>query len=106
MSTTAPMRIHPGMGVGITGTGHLAIAQRAASGAPTTKRRPAAAASGLAEKAAIRLPSRKAVAALVVPQVGQGIPVSERKTHGRRRGAIANHIGLRARAEAAAANQR
>jgi len=32
--------------------------------------------------------------------------VSERKTHGRRRGVIANHNGLRARAEAAAANHR
>lgn len=106
MSATAPTRIHMGMGVGSNGTGHRATAHRVASGAPTTKRSPKPAASGFAANAARNSPLRKAVAARVVPQVGQGIPVMDRKTHGRRFGAAANHSGLRARAEAAAANHR
>jgi len=100
------MRTHMGRGVGSNGTGHRAIAHSVAIGAPATKRRPIAAASGLAANAARISPLRKAVAARVVPQVGQGIPVMDRKMHGRRIGAAANHSGLRARAEAAAANHR
>ena len=106
MSATAPTRIHMGMGVGSNGTGHRATAHRVASGAPTTKRSPKPAASGFAANAARNSPLRKAVAARVVPQVGQGTPVNDRKTHGRRSGAKASHRGLRAMAEAAAANHR
>lgn len=88
----------------IGGTGQPAIDQTAASGAPVTNRRPAAAARGLAVMAATRSPWRKAMAARVVPHVGQGIPVAERKTQGHKFGASANHNGRRAMADAAAAS--
>ena len=92
--------------LGSTGIGHRATAHSAASGAPITKSRPPAAASGLAAKAASGSPSRNAVAARVVPQVGHGNPVRERKTHGRSKGATVSHSGRRATAEAAAASHR
>ena len=78
---TAPIRTQGGSGLERDGTDIFAVVQITAIGAPTTKSRPANAARGLLMNAVIRSPSRKAVAARVVPQLGQGIPVSERKTH-------------------------
>lgn len=84
MIATTEARIQLGRGVGKAGTGHRANAHRTPIGAPNTKILPAAAARGLAANAVSRSPSRNVVAARVVPQVGQGIPVRERNTQGRR----------------------
>lgn len=103
---TIARRTHLGSGEGRAGTGQRATVQRTAIGAPATKNRPAAAARGFAAKAVRRSPFRKAVAARVVPQDGQGILVSERNVQARRWGASASHIGRSATAEAAATSQR
>ena len=103
---TTARRTHLGRGEGRAGTGKRNAVHRTATGAPTTKSRPAAAASGLLANAVRRSPSRKAAAARVVPQVGQGIPVSERKLQGRKLGTIVSHRGRRATAETAAASHR
>ena len=103
---TSAKRNHFGGGEGSAGTRHPAAVHRTATGAPTTKNSPAAAASGLVANAVRKSPFKKAVAARVVPQVGQGIPVSERKLHGLSWGASANQTGRKATADTAAANHR
>ncbi len=78
--TAVVTRSQPALDPSATGIGRRDTAQKTASGAPATKIKPAVAASGFAANADARSPSRKAVAARVVPQLGHGTEVIERKT--------------------------
>jgi hypothetical protein len=88
-----PARAHLGSGVGTSSMGQLRAAQTGARSPPATKPIPAIAARGLAAKASPTRPSKSAMAACVVPQVGQGRPVMARNGQAGTNGASASQSG-------------